>query len=70
MESAVWWASEDSREYPVASDRSVCIAQWVLEAPMVTGTKRRKRVRRGAGARVADVADDLARLDLMDEEEA
>ncbi|RDA94448.1 hypothetical protein CP533_2273 [Ophiocordyceps camponoti-saundersi (nom. inval.)] len=46
MESAVWWASEAGKDYPVASDRSVCVAQWVLEAPLVKAARRRKRVKK------------------------
>lgn len=63
FESAVWWASEDGRDYPIASDRSVCVAQWVLEAPLVTGIKRKKRAKRGT-AKVGEAGEDLAQLDL------
>lgn len=63
LESAVWWASEDGRDYPIASDRSVHIAQWVLEAPHVTGIKRKKRAKKGA-AKVCEAVEDVAKLDV------
>ncbi|RDA89197.1 hypothetical protein CP532_0594 [Ophiocordyceps camponoti-leonardi (nom. inval.)] len=44
--SAVWWATEAGKDYPVASDRSVSVAQWVLEAPLVKGARRRRRVKK------------------------
>ncbi|PFH59156.1 hypothetical protein XA68_12740 [Ophiocordyceps unilateralis] len=69
MESAVWWASEVGKDYPVASDRSVCVAQWILDAPPVTGAKRRKRVKKAANKSVVDhvVADELVKPHLEEE---
>ena len=37
------WSGEDGREYPILTDRAACIAQWVCEAPVVTGTAKRKK---------------------------
>ncbi|KAM4059094.1 histidine kinase group protein [Hirsutella rhossiliensis] len=69
LESAVWWASDDGRDYPIASDRSVCIAQWVLEAPQVTGIKRKKRAKKST-AKVGEAAEDLAKLDFGEANDA
>ncbi|PNY26345.1 Uncharacterized protein TCAP_03726 [Tolypocladium capitatum] len=50
---------------PAASVRSACIAQWVLQAPIVTGTKRKKRAKKGgSGAKVDEAAEDLGKMDL------
>lgn len=43
----------------------MCIAQWVLEAPLVTGVKRKKRARK-ATAKAGEAAEDLAKLDLCE----
>nr|CEG03999.1 unnamed protein product [Fusarium clavum] len=37
------WVIDDSKEYPVCTARATLIAQWVYEAPVVTGTTRRKK---------------------------
>ncbi|RFN53146.1 molybdenum cofactor sulfurase [Fusarium flagelliforme] len=37
------WVIDDSKEYPVCTARATLIAQWVCEAPVVTGTTRRKK---------------------------
>lgn len=63
MDPSLFWGGEDG--LPAASVRSVCIAQWVLQAPIVTGTKRKKRVRKaGNGVRADEAAEDLGRMDL------
>lgn len=37
------WSIIDAREVPVLTERATTIAQWVREAPVVTGTTRRKK---------------------------
>lgn len=64
IDPSMWLASDEAKEYPVASDRSVQIAAWVIEAPAVTGTRRKKRVKRSDSAKPGDVAKDLGKLGL------
>ncbi|KAF9766689.1 hypothetical protein IL306_000868 [Fusarium sp. DS 682] len=37
------WSVDDSKDYPICTARATLIAQWVQEAPIVTGTTRRKK---------------------------
>ncbi|KAF4455402.1 hypothetical protein F53441_2191 [Fusarium austroafricanum] len=37
------WPVDDSKDYPICTARATLIAQWVQEAPVVTGTTRRKK---------------------------
>ncbi|KND94908.1 hypothetical protein TOPH_00059 [Tolypocladium ophioglossoides CBS 100239] len=63
MDPSLFWGSEDG--LPEASVRSVCIAQWVLRAPIVTGTKRKKRVKKGgSSAKVDEAAEDVGKMRL------
>ncbi|POR36546.1 Uncharacterized protein TPAR_03262 [Tolypocladium paradoxum] len=65
MDPSVFWGSEDP--LLTASVRSVFIAQWVLEAPIVTGTKRKRRVKKvGNSAKVDEAAEDLGKMDLKE----
>ncbi|KAF5025013.1 hypothetical protein F66182_2881, partial [Fusarium sp. NRRL 66182] len=48
------WADEDDKEYPVCTARATAIAQWVLHAPVVTNTTRRKKRPKKAGAKVKE----------------
>lgn len=37
------WSIIEARDYPILTERAATIAQWVREAPVVTGTTRRKK---------------------------
>lgn len=60
------WSAEDGREYPIQSERASAIAQWVREAPIVTGMpKRKKRTKKPAnGSKANGVTEGLDKLDL------
>ncbi|KYK58566.1 hypothetical protein DCS_05583 [Drechmeria coniospora] len=66
-DSPLFRDGDDSKDGSLASDRSLCISQWVKEAPTVTATKpkRKKRVRRDNGLGEMDkAAEDLGKLEL------
>ncbi|CAG9938013.1 unnamed protein product [Clonostachys rosea f. rosea IK726] len=39
----VRWAADESKEYPLLTERAAAIALWVRDAPAVTGTTKRKK---------------------------
>lgn len=49
------WASEDSKDYPIMTERAAAIAHWIRDAPLVTGiAKKKKRAKKStavAGAK-------------------
>ncbi|KAL4730535.1 hypothetical protein ACLX1H_002571 [Fusarium chlamydosporum] len=60
------WVVDDSKEYPVCTARASLIAQWVCEAPVVTGiTRRKKRTKRPEG-KADPLADSAKKLNLKD----
>jgi hypothetical protein len=57
------WASDEYPFHPGLSSRASAITRWVLEAPVVTGTaKRKKKPRREP--KVSDVAAGMDKLDV------
>ncbi|KAL7955166.1 hypothetical protein V8C34DRAFT_250881 [Trichoderma compactum] len=65
------WSTDDGRDYPLMTDRASAIARWVQEAPVVTGTaKRKKRTRKtgaaaeGADTRVDEAGEGLEKLEI------
>ncbi|KAM0440092.1 hypothetical protein ACHAQK_005889 [Fusarium lateritium] len=60
------WTIDDSKDYPVCTTRATLIAQWVREAPVVTGTTRRKkRTKKVEDKPEAEaLADSVAKLNL------
>lgn len=65
------WSADDGRDYPLMTDRASAIARWVQEAPVVTGTaKRKKRTKKtgaageGANTRVDEAGEGLEKLEI------
>lgn len=59
------WSGDDAREYPILTERASCIALWIKEVPVVTGTaKRKKRTRKGSSSKPDEVAVGVGNLDL------
>ncbi|KAI9171470.1 hypothetical protein HJFPF1_00953 [Paramyrothecium foliicola] len=67
------WSPEDGREHPIMTERAEAIAQWVVEAPHVTGlTRRKKRLKKtnGAASKVEEAEEAVGRLDIDNAEKA
>ncbi|KAM0564259.1 hypothetical protein ACHAPJ_000469 [Fusarium lateritium] len=60
------WAVDDSKENPVCTARATAIATWVREAPVVTGTTRRKKRPKKAGGKTEALGDSVEKLSLED----
>ncbi|CAH0026612.1 unnamed protein product [Clonostachys rhizophaga] len=64
------WAADESKEYPLLTERAAAIALWVRDAPVVTGTtKRKKRTKKppvGNAAQVDGAASAMQNLDVED----
>jgi molybdenum cofactor sulfurtransferase len=58
------WTIDDSKDYPVCTARATLIAQWVREAPVVTGTTRRKKRTKKVGDKPEALVDSAAKLNL------
>ncbi|KAL7932716.1 hypothetical protein V8C35DRAFT_306533 [Trichoderma chlorosporum] len=56
------WSADEGKDYPITTERASAIARWVQEAPVVTGTtKRKKRTKKtGTGAESANTKVDEA----------
>ncbi|KAF4461338.1 hypothetical protein FALBO_11863 [Fusarium albosuccineum] len=59
------WALDDGKEYPILTERAAAVAQWVLEAPVVTGATRRKK-RTKKPSKTEGVGDSVEKLNLED----
>ncbi|PNP51579.1 hypothetical protein THARTR1_07835 [Trichoderma harzianum] len=64
-------SADDGRDYPIMTDRAGAIARWVQEAPVVTGTAKRKKRPRKTGAaaegthtRVDEAGEGLEKLEI------
>ncbi|UKZ55187.1 hypothetical protein TrVGV298_009004 [Trichoderma virens] len=65
------WSADDGKDYPIMTERASAIARWVQEAPVVTGTaKRKKRTKRtgtgaeGAITKVDEAGEGLEKLEI------
>ncbi|KIL95098.1 hypothetical protein FAVG1_02030 [Fusarium avenaceum] len=58
------WSIDDTKDYPVCTARATLIAQWVREAPVVTGTTRRKKRTKKVGGKPEALVDSAAKLKL------
>ncbi|KAF4991145.1 hypothetical protein FGRMN_8013 [Fusarium graminum] len=56
--------ADDSNDFPVCTARANSIARWVREAPIVTGTTRRKKRTKKVGTNAEALADSAAKLKL------
>ena len=64
------WAGEDSREYPILTERATAIALWVREAPVVTGTAKRKKKTKKSAKPAGIEAGATSKLDMEETVEA
>jgi hypothetical protein len=67
-----WAQDENSKEYPISTDRAEAIARWIKEAPAtMAGAGRKKRRRRPAanGNGVHSISRETTELSLDDREE-
>lgn len=62
------WAAEDSRDYPILTDRALAITTWVREAPRVTGMTKRKKKPKKTPSKVDDIAVQVSKLDVGEAE--
>lgn len=53
------WASDDSKDFPTMTERAAAVAVWIRDAPLVTGTARRKKRGKKNGAAVGAKAGDV-----------
>lgn len=53
-ETPRWRTAEETREYPFLTERAGAIARWIRDAPMVTGTAKRKKRSKKPGTGKAD----------------
>jgi molybdenum cofactor sulfurtransferase len=60
------WVVDDSKEYPVCTARATLIAQWVCEAPVVTGTTRRKKRTKRPEGKADTLGDPVKKMSLKD----
>jgi len=58
------WASDEFRAHASMSARAAAITRWVLEAPVVTGTAKRKKKPRKEGPPISDVITGMDTLDV------
>jgi molybdenum cofactor sulfurtransferase len=58
------WAIDDTKDYPVCTARATLIAQWVREAPVVTGTTRRKKRTKKVGDKPEALVESAAKLNI------
>ena len=60
------WSGDDARDYPILTKRAAAVALWVREAPIVTGTTRRKKKVKKPAASMAETEKDMGALELAD----
>lgn len=51
------WANNDSKDYPIMTERAAAVALWIRDAPLVTGTAKRKKRGKKSGAVAGAKAD-------------
>lgn len=59
------WSVEDGKDYPVLTERAAAVSQWLREAPVVTGTTRRKK-RTKKSSKAGALGDSVEKLHLED----
>jgi hypothetical protein len=62
------WAADDSKDYQILTERAAAVSLWIRDAPLVTGTtKRKKRPKKSAAAMDPKAGEDIAeKLEDMD----
>ncbi|KAM0427512.1 hypothetical protein ACHAPT_007472 [Fusarium lateritium] len=64
------WSVEDGKEYPIVTQRAAAVSQWLREAPVVTGTTRRKKRTKKPNKAEEGLGDSVEKLRLEDAEDA
>ncbi|KAJ4196858.1 hypothetical protein NW755_001629 [Fusarium falciforme] len=59
------WSVEDGKDYPILTERAAAVSQWLREAPVVTGTTRRKK-RIKKPSKAGALGDSVEKLRLED----
>lgn len=59
------WSVEDGKDYPILTERAAAVSQWLREAPVVTGTTRRKK-RTKKSSKSGALGDSVEKLRLED----
>ncbi|RTE76051.1 hypothetical protein BHE90_009477 [Fusarium euwallaceae] len=59
------WSVEDGKDYPVLTDRASAVSRWLREAPVVTGTTRRKK-RTKKSSKAEGLGESVEKLGLGD----
>lgn len=60
------WAADDSKDYPILTERAAAVALWIRDAPLVTGTTKRKKRTKKSGLANSKADDDIAeKLEIM-----
>lgn len=59
------WSVEDGKDYPIVTERAASVSQWLREAPVVTGTTRRKK-RTKKPSKAEGLDDSVEKLRLQD----
>ncbi|KAK7424939.1 hypothetical protein QQX98_000215 [Neonectria punicea] len=62
------WTFGEGGEYTILTARAIAIARWVREAPMVTGTARRKKRTKKPAKADESLGDALEKLQLQEDE--
>lgn len=60
------WSGEDARDSADLTERASAVALWVREAPVVTGTARRKKRPKNRAGATTDVESAVQRLEIAD----
>ncbi|RSL66763.1 hypothetical protein CEP54_003626 [Fusarium duplospermum] len=59
------WSVEDGKDYPILTERASAVSQWLREAPVVTGTTRRKK-RTKKPSKAEGLGESVEKLGLED----
>ncbi|EME87583.1 uncharacterized protein MYCFIDRAFT_126975 [Pseudocercospora fijiensis CIRAD86] len=63
-----WAQDENSKEYPISTDRAEAIARWIRESPLSMGGKKKKKSKRRDPA-TNGLADSVSSLRVAEEED-
>jgi hypothetical protein len=65
------WASEDSKDYPIMTERAAAIAHWIRDAPLVTGiAKKKKRTKKSTAVASAKADGEAGSAEQVEATEA
>lgn len=64
------WSGDDAKDYPILTKRAAAVALWVKEAPIVTGTTRKKKRTKKPVGSMAGIEKGVAGLEVKASGEA